>query len=164
MRKGPSDFRRTPLRAPRPRDHHGPVNEPKQPSATSPSPDRPEWDRYSGVLRTFVMLNALLAFALEMAMLVFVAWWALELDLDGWWARLIVAVAAVGGLVVLWGAFASPKARLPLPIWGSLAVKAVAFGAGTTALWGLGLPAAAIAFAVVAIANTAVAAYVGRPR
>nr|WP_255672440.1 YrdB family protein [Glycomyces amatae] len=110
------------------------------------------------------MLNALLAFALEMAMLVFVAWWALELDLDGWWARLLVAAAAVGALVVLWGAFAAPKARIPLPLWGSLAVKAIAFGAGTAALWDLGLPAAAIAFAVVAVANTAVAAYVRRPR
>ncbi|WP_177154778.1 YrdB family protein [Glycomyces harbinensis] len=140
------------------------MNEPKQPSAVSPSPDRPEWDRYSGVLRIFVMCNALLAFALELAMLVFVAWWALELDLEGWWARLLIALVAVGALVVLWGAFASPKARLPLPVWGTLAVKAVAFGAGTLALWGLGLPAAAIAFAVVAIANTAVATYVRRPR
>jgi hypothetical protein len=140
------------------------VNEPKQPSTASPASDRPEWDRYSGVLRIFVMCNALLAFALELAMLVFVAWWALALDLDGWWIRLVIAAAAVGALVVLWGAFAAPKARLPLPLAGTLAVKAVAFGAGTAALWGLGSPAAAVAFAVVAIANTAVATYVRRPR
>jgi hypothetical protein len=133
---------------------------------TQPNPPqepRPEWDRYSGVLRNLVMGNAFLAFALEMAMLVFVAWWALALD-DALWTRLLIAVAAVGGLIVLWGAFASPKARVPLPTAGTVAVKAVAFGSGAAALWGLGLPAAAIAFAVLAAANTAVTTYVRRDR
>ncbi|MQM24562.1 DUF2568 domain-containing protein [Glycomyces sp. NEAU-7082] len=109
------------------------------------------------------MCNAFLAFALELAMLVFVAWWALALD-DALWTRLLIAVAAVGALVVLWGAFASPKARVPLPAAGTVAVKALAFGAGAAALWGLGLSAAAIAFAVLAAANTAVTTYVRRPR
>lgn len=115
------------------------------------------------MLRNLVMGNAFLAFVLELAMLVFVAWWALALD-DALWTRLLIAAACVGALVVLWGAFASPRARVPLPAAGTVAVKALAFGAGAAALWGLGLPAAAIAFAVLAAANTAATAYVRRPR
>lgn len=115
------------------------------------------------MLRNLVMGNAFLAFVLELAMLVFVAWWALALD-DALWTRLLIAAACVGALVVLWGAFASPRARVPLPAAGTVAVKVLAFGAGTAALWGLGLPAAAIAFAVLAAVNTAATAYVRRPR
>ncbi|THV28481.1 YrdB family protein [Glycomyces paridis] len=136
--------------------------EPKHPSKNG-APDRPEWYRYSGILRTFVMCNALLAFALELAMLAFVAWWALALDLD-LWARAAVAVGALAVLIALWGTFAAPKARVRLPTAGIVAVKAVAFGSGALALWGLGFGLAAIAFAVLAAANTAVTTYVRRPR
>ncbi|THV41788.1 DUF2568 domain-containing protein [Glycomyces buryatensis] len=101
------------------------------------------------------MGNALLAFALELAMLVFIGWWALALDLH-LALRLLIAVASIGAVAVLWGAFASPKARFELPVYGVLAVKAVAFAAGALALWGVGLPVAAIAFAVLAASNTAV--------
>lgn len=105
------------------------------------------------------MLNALLAFLLELAMLVFVAWWALVLDVP-WWARVLVALVAVGALVVLWGTFAAPRARVRLPVIGVVAVKAVAFGAGALALWGLGNPVAAVVFAVVAAVNVAVTTWV----
>lgn len=138
--------------------HHVRVTQPNPPSTP-----RPEWDRYSGVLRQFVMANAFLAFVLELAMLVFVAWWALSLD-DPMWTRLLVAVVCVGALVVLWGAFAAPKARFPLATAAVLAVKAVALGSGALALWGLGLPAAAIVFAVLAAGNVAVTTYVRRER
>lgn len=129
------------------------------PSANGAAPAEAEWARYAGPLRTLVMLNALLAFVIEMAMLGFVAWWALALDL-AWWARILVAVVAVGALVFVWGSFASPKARIPLPTGGTVAVKAAAFAAGALALWGLGFPLAAVAFAVLATANTAVVTYV----
>lgn len=105
------------------------------------------------------MLNALLAFALEMAMFAFVAWWALELEL-AWWVRIPIAVAAVGALIAVWGAFASPRARILLPTAGVVAVKAAAFGSGALALWALGYPAAAVAFAVLAAANTTATTYV----
>ncbi|MEU6250950.1 YrdB family protein [Glycomyces sp. NPDC047010] len=129
----------------------------------NPPEPRPEWERYSGVLRNLVMANSFVALVLELALFVFVAWWALDLD-HALWTRLLIAVASVGALIVLWGAFAAPKARVPLPTAGTVAVKAVAFGAGAAALWGLGLPAAAIAFAVLAAANTAAVTYFRRPR
>jgi hypothetical protein len=133
------------------------------PRKENPSVDRAqpevEWARYTGPVRTLVLLNALLALVLELAIFAFVGWWALALDL-AWWARIPIAVAAVGGLIVVGGTFASPKARIPLPTAGIVAVKAVAFGAAALALWGVGYPAAAIAYAVLAAANTALVTYV----
>lgn len=114
-----------------------------------------EWARYSSPVRELVMLNAVAAFVLELAMLVFVAWWALLLDVP-WWARVLIAIALVGGLVVLWGTFASPRARVALPTPGVVAVKTVAFGAGAFALCGVGGPVAAAVFAVVAAVSVAV--------
>jgi len=114
-----------------------------------------EWARYSSPVRELVMLNAVAAFVIELAMLVFVAWWALLLDVP-WWARVLIAIALVGGLVVLWGTFASPRARVALPTPGVVAVKAVAFGAGALALWGVGGPAAGVVFGVVAAMSVAV--------
>lgn len=131
----------------------------KHPSVNGAAPPEAEWARYAGPLRFLVMLNALVAFALELAMLGFVGWWALALDL-AWWVRVPIAVVAVGALIALWGAFAAPKARITLPTVGIVAVKAVAFGSGALALWGLGYPAAAVAFAVLAAANTALITYV----
>jgi hypothetical protein len=127
-------------------------------TADSPALE-PEWARFGSPIRELVMLNALLAFLLELAMLVFVAWWALLLDLP-WWARILVAVVAVGLLVVLWGTFAAPRARVRLPVVGGVAVKAVAFGAGSLALWGLGYPVAAVVFAGVVAVSVAVTTWV----
>jgi uncharacterized protein DUF2568 len=62
------------------------------------------------------------------------------------------AVAAV-----LWGLLAAPRARIRLPLAGVLAVKAVLFAGTAAAVYSLGQPGLAIAFAVVAFAKTAVA-------
>jgi hypothetical protein len=139
--------------------HDGAVTEPEVPSANGVAPLHAEWARYSGALRTLVLLNSLVALVLELAMFAFVFWWGLALDLP-LWARIPIAVAAFGVLAVLWGAFASPKARLPLPTAGTVAFKAVAFGAGALSLWSVGFPEAAVVFAVLAAASTAAVTYV----
>ncbi|MFB7249293.1 YrdB family protein [Microbacterium sp. NPDC056234] len=128
-------------------------------STHSPAALEPEWSRYTSPIRELVMLNAILAFLLEIAMLVFVAWWALLLDVP-WWVRILIAFAAVGVLVVLWGTFASPRARVRLPVAGVVAVKVVALGAGVLALSGVGSAVAAVVFAVVAAANVAITTFV----
>lgn len=114
---------------------------------------KPEWADFTGAARLFVMWNAFLAFALELALFAFVVWWALALDAS-LWLRLLIAVAAVLALGFLWGRYAAPRAPVKLPTGGVLAVKAVAFAAGAAALWGVGYPAAAIAFALLVTANT----------
>lgn len=124
---------------------------------------RPEWDHYSGILRTFVMWNALLAFVVEVAMLVFVGWWALTLNLP-WWGRILVAAGAVGALIALWGSFAAPRARFKVATPAVVAVKVVAFASGALALWGLGFGVAALVYTVVVALNLAVTTYVRRDR
>ncbi|MFI1814582.1 YrdB family protein [Streptomyces sp. NPDC020422] len=102
------------------------------------------------------VLNEGLAFLLELAALALLAWW-------GWQStpttvpRLLLAVAAPTAAAVLWGLFAAPKARIRLPLSGILAVKALVFGAATGALYALGRPGGALAFGLVAVANTALA-------
>ncbi|WP_198586778.1 YrdB family protein [Glycomyces xiaoerkulensis] len=117
------------------------------------APQAPSWESYSGAMRAFVLGNELLAFALELAVFAFAAWWALSLDL-GLGARLAIGVAAFLAIAAFWGAFAAPKAPVRLPVYGVLLVKAVVFGAGALALWAVGQPTAAAAFGVLVVANT----------
>ena len=63
-------------------------------------------------------------------------------------------------LALMWGAFAAPRARFLLPTAAVVAVKVFAFGCGALALWGLGFPLAAVAFAVLTAANLTVTTYV----
>ncbi len=91
-------------------------------------------------------------------------WWALTLDLP-LWARIPIAVAAVGALVAVWGTFASPKARIPLPTAGDRGGQGGRVRRpAALALWGVGLLGRGRRYAVLAAANTAVVTYVRRPR
>jgi hypothetical protein len=84
----------------------------------------------STVLKT---INLVLAFAVELAMIVAFATWALSLQfgvLAGW----TLAVALVAGSALLWGIWAAPRSerRLgPLPL---LVFKLVLFGLAVAAL------------------------------
>ncbi|MFE0700669.1 YrdB family protein [Streptomyces sp. NPDC058872] len=102
------------------------------------------------------VLNEGLAFVLELAALAVLAWWGWSVP-EGLPLRLSSAFAAPAAAAFLWGLFASPKARFALPLAGVLAVKALVFGAAAVALHGLGRPEWAVAFAVVALLNTALA-------
>lgn len=102
------------------------------------------------------VLNEGLAFLLEVAALAVLAWW-------GWQSggttalRLALAVAAPAVAAVLWGMFAAPKARTPLPTAGVLVVKALVFGAAVAALYALGRHGTAAVLAAVVTVNTALA-------
>jgi hypothetical protein len=58
--------------------------------------------------------------------------------------------------IVGWGLFASPRAKVALPLAGVVAFKAVAFGCGAAALYAVARPRLALAFGAVAFVNTAV--------
>ena len=84
--------------------------------------------------------NLALAFVLELAALLAVGSWAFGIDM-GTAARLLAAVAAVSGFVVVWGMFAAPKARYRLAggpravfevVWFGTAVVLAAVGGHTT--------------------------------
>ncbi|MFJ5833481.1 YrdB family protein [Streptomyces sp. NPDC093089] len=102
------------------------------------------------------VFNEGLAFLLELAALAVLAWWGWDAA-DNVALRLLLAVAAPALAAFVWGLFAAPKARIPLPIPGVLVVKALVFGAAALALHALDRPSAALAFAVVVLLNTALA-------
>jgi hypothetical protein len=58
---------------------------------------------------------------------------------------------------VAWGLFAAPRARFQVPLAAVLAVKMIVFGLATAGVYATGRPGLAIAFAVVALINTALA-------
>lgn len=103
------------------------------------------------------LANETLAFLIEVAALAALGWWGFQAG-GGLAAHALLGVGAPLLAAAVWGLFAAPRARVRLPLGGVLAVKAVVFGAATAALYGAGHPAMATAFAVVAVANTALAA------
>lgn len=102
------------------------------------------------------VINEALAFLLECVALAVIAWWGWQSG-ENTALRLLLAVAAPAAAAVLWGLFAAPKARIPLPPAGVLSVKALVFGAAAVALYTLGRHGWATAFAVVVTANTVLA-------
>ncbi|MGO4633388.1 YrdB family protein [Streptomyces sp. 2RAF24] len=102
------------------------------------------------------VLNEALAFLLELAALALLACWGWQTP-ETTVPRLLLAVAAPAAAATVWGLFAAPKARIPLPLAGVLAVKTLVFGAATAALSTLAGPGWTLAFAIVVTVNTALA-------
>jgi hypothetical protein len=97
--------------------------------------------------------NEALAFLLEIIALTALGWWGLRTG--GPAAHVVLGVGAPLLAAVIWGLFAAPRARMRLPLAGVLAVKVLVYAAATAALSGVGHPALAMAFAVMAAASTA---------
>ncbi|MGI5205728.1 YrdB family protein [Spirillospora sp. CA-108201] len=102
------------------------------------------------------VLNEGLAFLLELAAIGALAWWGFTAG-GNVLLNVVLGLGAPAAAIVLWGLFAAPRARFTIALPLVLLVKAVVFGAGALALHGVGHPAAAVAFAVIALLNTALA-------
>jgi hypothetical protein len=103
------------------------------------------------------LLNEALAFLTELCALALLCWWGLHTG-HGLPLRLLLGLGAPAVAAVVWGLFAAPRAAVRLPLSAVLAVKAAVFGSATAALLALGHHPAALAFAVVALLNTGLAA------
>ncbi|WP_235037205.1 YrdB family protein [Actinomadura sp. K4S16] len=101
-------------------------------------------------------LNEGLAFLLELVAIAALAWWGFTAT-GNVLVNIVLGLAAPAAAIILWGMFAAPRARFKIALPLVLLVKAVVFGAGALALYGVGHPTAGIAFAVVAFLNTALA-------
>lgn len=104
------------------------------------------------------VVNEGLAFLLELLALVLLAVWGFRTG-SNVAVHVLLGLGAPALMVLVWGAFAAPRARFQVPLAGVLAVKAVVFGAATAAGYAAGWHAFAIAFGVVAALNTVVAAF-----
>jgi hypothetical protein len=103
--------------------------------------------------RALFVANAILAFLLEIAALVALAFWGARTG-TGTAAKTGLAIAAPLLAAVLWGLFAAPRARFAIPLAGQLAVKALVFGAATLALLTTGHPVLGSAFGTLVLLNT----------
>lgn len=103
------------------------------------------------------VVNEGLAFLLEVVALVLLAYWGFHAG-SGTAAHWLLGLGAPALMVVVWGAFAAPKARVKLPLAGVMAVKVVVFGAATAAGYAAGWRAFSLVFGVVALANALLAA------
>jgi hypothetical protein len=120
----------------------------------------PRWRRLTGgdlvVTGAAHIVNEGLAFLFELVALALLAWWGAVAG-SGLFVRLLLGIGLPLVAAALWGMFAAPKAKVALPRYGILAVKAVVFGSAALALDGLGHRGLAIVFAVVVAANTVIA-------
>ncbi|ROO86408.1 uncharacterized protein DUF2568 [Actinocorallia herbida] len=106
--------------------------------------------------RRLFYANEALAFVLEIAALVALGWWGFTRD-GGFALRALLGVGAPLAGAVIWGLFAAPRATFKIPAAGVLAVKAVFFLAAALAADAVWNPTTAAVFAVIVVANIAVA-------
>ena len=101
-------------------------------------------------------VNEALAFLLELVAFGLMAWWGFTTG-SGLAVHLLLGIGTPALAMVLWGLVAAPKARFRVPLPGVLLLKAAVFGGAAVCLAALGHTGWALAFAVVALVNTAVA-------
>ena len=101
-------------------------------------------------------VNEALAFLLELLALGGLAWWGADTG-GGTATKILLGAGAPILAAVAWGMFAAPRARFQLPLPAVLAVKVIVFGLAAAGVYAIGQSALAIAFAVVALINTALA-------
>ncbi|MGW3657682.1 YrdB family protein [Streptomyces sp. NPDC005151] len=111
--------------------------------------------------RPWFMANELLAFVVELAALACLSWWGFAAG-GGAAARWLLGLGIPAVAIVLWGLFAAPRARVRLPLWGVLLVKAVVLGGGVYAVYRVGHPVAAVVAGVVVVVNTGLAEFFRR--
>ncbi|THA51422.1 YrdB family protein [Streptomyces sp. A1136] len=115
---------------------------------------KPALPAYGG--RPWFTANEGLAFLVELVALAILAWWGYRFG-GGGLTGVLLAAGTVAVAVVLWGLFAAPKARFAVPLAGVLTVKALVLGGSAVALYALDHHTLALVWAVVVVANTAVA-------
>jgi hypothetical protein len=120
----------------------------------------PRWRRLAGgnlgVRGTPHLVNEGLAFVVELLALAGLAWWGAETG-GGLFVHLLLGIGTPLAAIVVWALFVSPKARVELPLSGAVAMKALIFGTAMICIDVLGHRTLAIAFGIIAAANTVIA-------
>ncbi|CAI6086616.1 YrdB family protein [Cohnella sp. JJ-181] len=98
------------------------------------------------------MLNLALRFALELAMLAALGYWGFKADLAPV-LRWLLGIGAPILAAIVWGAFLSPKASVPLDGSLKLAIELAVFCLAAGALYAAGRPAGAAALLAVWAVN-----------
>lgn len=105
------------------------------------------------ILKTF---NLVVAFALELAMLVSLGYWGFYGE-NNIFIKFLLGIGTPLLAAVLWGIFAAPMSQYRLSLVPRLVFELAVFGIAALALYKSGQPALAIAFGVVAIISQTMA-------
>jgi hypothetical protein len=120
----------------------------------------PRWKRLVGgdlvIPRPLHLVNEGAAFLIELLALAALAWWGAETG-SGLFVHLLLGIGAPLVAAVVWGLFASPKARVKLPLAGVLAVKGLVFAVTLICVDLIGHRTLAVLFGVIAAANLVIA-------
>jgi hypothetical protein len=127
---------------------------PGSPEPGEPGPGGPGWQR--ALPPGLHAVNEGLAFLLELLALGGLAWWGADAG-GGLGTKILLGAGAPILAAVAWGLFAAPRARFQVPLPAVLTVKVIVFGLAAAGVYAIGQPGLAIAFAVVALINTALA-------
>jgi hypothetical protein len=104
------------------------------------------------------VVNEGLAFLLELVALVLLAVWGFRVGANAF-VHFLLGLGAPALMIVVWGAFAAPRAKVIMSLAGVLVVKFVVFGAATAAGYTAGWRAGSVAVGIVAVLNSVVAAF-----
>jgi hypothetical protein len=97
-------------------------------------------------------INLALRFGVELASLAALAYWGWH-ESDTTAVKWLLAIGAPVVWALLWGTFASPKARVALGPGARLAFEVAAFGAAVVALASAGRPGLALLLAGLCVVN-----------
>lgn len=123
----------------------------------------PEPDSHpTSFAQAVALANLPIRFGVEMATLGAVAWSSWRLA-PGPLSGTLMALLAPLALSVFWGAFVSPRARVPLRGLRRLVAEVLVFGAGVAGLWLAGHPSASVALGTAAVLTLAVTHVLGDP-
>lgn len=95
----------------------------------------------------------------ELGALVAFVWWGVDVGDFG----IVLGLVAAFAVIALWAAFVAPKALRRLDDPARIALELVIFAGATAALFAVGQPVVAIAYAVVAVATAVAARVWGEP-
>ncbi|MBL8117554.1 MAG: YrdB family protein [Anaerolineae bacterium] len=98
-----------------------------------------------------MMLNLLLRFLLELALLAAVGYWGFQTNTGvlAW----VLGLGAPIGVALIWGIWVAPQSKRKLADPLRLGVEIILFGLGVLALWVAQQPTAALIFALLVIIN-----------
>lgn len=100
----------------------------------------------------YLQANLALRFLLELCVLAALFYWGLRIG-GGPVAGLALGIGTALPAAFVWGMFASPRARIPLPLAGRLAVELVFFGSAAAGLYATGHPVLGVLLLVLAAIN-----------
>jgi Protein of unknown function (DUF2568) len=101
-------------------------------------------------MQTVKFINGVLAFSLELTMLVAMGYWAYQQGKSGF-LKILFAIALPALAIVLWGLFAAPKANYRIAFPARIFFELTLFLLGAFLLYLTGHKNLAIVFAVLAI-------------